>query len=115
MLKSERKPGESKTVYPAEVGRAIESIAQGYSPNQIWLFGSYARGDYHRDSDLDLIMIKETNKKLPDRIEDVLQYCPPGLAVEPLVYTRKEKDLLLTQRNRFLEQAFSEGVLVHEQ
>lgn len=100
---------------PDVVRQTIDSIVQGYTPSQIWIFGSYARGDYHLESDLDLIIIKDTDKKFPDRIEEVLQYCPGGIAVEPMVYTAQEKAILLNDRNVFLEQAFSEGALVYEQ
>jgi hypothetical protein len=51
---------------------------------------SLARGDFHQGSDLDLIIIKETSKKFPDRIEEVLGYVPGGIAVEPRVYTPEE-------------------------
>jgi uncharacterized protein len=104
-------PGGS---FPAVVRRTIANIVHGYSPRQIWLYGSFARGDYHQESDLDLIIIKETDKKFPDRIEEVLQYCPGGIAVEPMVYTPQELETMLAERNTFLVQAFSEGVLVYD-
>jgi len=97
------------------VHRVIDSIVLGYSPGQIWLYGSYARGDFNQGSDLDLIIIKETDKRFADRIEEVLQYCPGGIAVEPLVYTMHEKEMMLAEKNTFLVQAISEGVLVFEQ
>ena len=45
----------------------------------------------------------------------VLQYCPGGIAVEPLVYTASEKETMLAKGNAFLKQAFDEGILVYEQ
>ncbi len=58
---------------------------------------------------------KETTKKFTDRIEEVLQYVPGGIAVEPLGYTESEKDAMLKAKNSFLEVVFSEGILVYEQ
>ena len=101
--------------YPAIVRKAIASIVLGYSPAQVWLYGSFARGDFHEGSDIDLIIIKDTDKKFTDRIEEVLQYCPGGIAVEPLVYTSAEKEVMLAKGNTFLEHVFTEGVLVYEQ
>lgn len=99
---------------PAMVQKTIQRIASGYSPKQIWLYGSFARGDFHQGSDLDLIIIKETTVRFPDRIEEVLQFCPGSLAVEPLVYTEKEAEAMLAEGNAFLEQVFSAGILVYE-
>ncbi len=100
---------------PPVVRMAIERIALGYQPRQIWLYGSYARGDFNQGSDLDLVIIKETTKKFPDRIEEVLQYAPRGIAVEPLVYTESEKNAMLRENNSFFKVVFSEGILVYEQ
>jgi uncharacterized protein len=100
---------------PAVVKRTIDCIARGYAPEQIWLYGSFARGDFHQGSDLDLVIIKEVAQKFPDRIEDVLEFVPGGIAVEPLIYTHQEIKDMLAEGRPFLEQVFSEGVLVYEQ
>lgn len=39
--------------------RLVACLA-AYQPEQVWLFGSYARGDYHAASDIDLIIGRET-------------------------------------------------------
>jgi len=115
MAPQKSRAGISRRPHPAVVRRTIDNIAQGYSPVQIWLYGSYARGDFHQYSDLDLIIIKNTVKRFLDRIEDVLQFVPGGIAVEALVYTPHEIEFMRAEGNTFLDQAFSEGVLVYEQ
>jgi predicted nucleotidyltransferase len=115
MVQPKHKIKKKYSRYPSLVRKTIDCVARGYAPQKIWLYGSFARGDFHQGSDLDLIIIKETSKKLPDRIEEVLGYVPGGIAVEPMVYTPGEIETMLAQKNIFLEQAFSEGVLVYEQ
>ncbi|MBN1189137.1 MAG: nucleotidyltransferase domain-containing protein [Dehalococcoidales bacterium] len=115
MAKIEQKAGKPHLSYPAVVNRTITCIIRGYAPRKIWIFGSFARGDFHQGSDLDLLILKETPEKFPDRIEEVLQYIPGGIAVEPLVYTQREMEAMLAEKNTFLELALSEGVLVYEQ
>jgi uncharacterized protein len=115
VVQSEQMNGIKQLLLPKAVQRTIKAIAKGYVPRQIWLFGSYARGDSHQGSDLDLIIIKDTDKRFLDRIEEVLQYCPGGLAVEPMVYTQQEKETMIAENNSFLQRAFSEGILVYEQ
>jgi microcompartment protein CcmK/EutM len=100
---------------PAAAKAAIRSIAAGYKPKRIILHGSFARGDSHQGSDLDLLIIKNTSLKFADRTEKVLSYCPGGIAVEPLVYTEKEIAGMTATSNSFLQKALEEGIVVYEQ
>lgn len=104
---------------PRKISRAIEAtiraIAAGYKPRKIILFGSFARGDYHQGSDLDLIIVKNTRQRFVDRTETVLGFCTEGIAVQPLVYTEKEMVRMFKEGNRFLEMALEEGKVVYEE
>ena len=101
--------------FPEVVKAAVRSIAAGYQPGRIIIYGSFARGDCHQGSDLDLIIIKDTTERFGDRIEHVLKYCPGGISVEPFVYTEKEIAEMTSQGNSFLETALEEGIVVYEQ
>lgn len=108
MLESE------KTALRAKVDAAIRRIVQGYAPDKIIMSGSFARGDYHRYSDLDLLVIKETADSVLRRIDAVLDHCSGEIGVEPLVYTQAELDELLRRGNDFLENALREGKVVYD-
>lgn len=47
--------------------RMVEKIAKEYQPRKIILFGSYAYGEPTQDSDVDLLIIKNTDKRPIDR------------------------------------------------
>jgi predicted nucleotidyltransferase len=47
----------------ADVARVVDSIVALYRPELVFVFGSYAKGLLHEDSDLDLLVIKPS--KLP--------------------------------------------------
>jgi uncharacterized protein len=113
MLKPEHKICKVVLDYPEPVRRTIQDIISGYQPDEIWVFGSYARGDRHIESDLDLLIIKETDRRFADRIEDVLQYSQPGLVLEPLIYTCRERDGLVAGNNPFVKEVLAEGKLVY--
>ena len=49
----------------------VKKIVIGYSPLKIILFGSYAYGMPTEDSDIDLLIIKETDKRPIDRWMEV--------------------------------------------
>ena len=43
----------------AQIQAVVQRIVEGYAPDRIILFGSYAYGVPHENSDLDLLIIKE--------------------------------------------------------
>ncbi len=93
---------------------AIRRIINGYAPDKVILFGSFARGDYHEHSDVDLLIIKETTEPFLRRLDSVLNQCTGDIAVESLVYTPSEFDEMLKQGRAFLEHVMSEGRVVYE-
>ncbi len=97
-----------------EIQKIIRAL-RSYGPKKVILFGSFARRDYHGLSDLDLIIIKETEKKFVDRIVEVLELCDSTIPVEPLVYTPTEIEQLLAEGNSFISQALTEGRVLYDE
>ena len=97
-----------------ELDQIIESL-KPYEPLKIILYGSFARGDYHALSDVDLLIVKDTDRPFLDRIGDVLRLCRTTLSIEPLVYTPAELAQMEDEGNSFLEEVYKEGVVIHEQ
>jgi predicted nucleotidyltransferase len=100
------------------VERELASIVKAlrpYRPKKILLFGSFARGDYHALSDIDLLIVKESDKKFTDRIVEVLNLCDSTIPLEALVYTPAEYDQLLAEGNSFIDQAVREGRVLYDE
>jgi len=79
------------------------------------LFGSLARGEASRRSDLDLILVQDTDKRFLDRYDDLLgeiAQVVSGRDVDLLIYTPQEL-ARLTDRP-FLKRALSEGRVIYE-
>ena len=55
---------------------------------KIYLYGSFARGDLHEGSDMDLIIVGKFEGRMHQRIGKILDLT--FLPVEPLVYTEAE-------------------------
>ena len=45
-----------------KISDIVNKIAKNYDPDKIILFGSYATGTANDDSDLDFIIVKNTDK-----------------------------------------------------
>ncbi len=76
---------EGRTV----IHEMVEKLIKEYQPKKIILFGSYAYGEVNRDSDIDLLIIKNTDKKPIDRwveVKRLLRDTTRTFPVAPLVY-----------------------------
>ncbi|MBI2842172.1 MAG: nucleotidyltransferase domain-containing protein [Armatimonadetes bacterium] len=96
-----------------KLGRIIRAM-KAYGAEKAILFGSTARGDADRWSDIDLIVIKDTNRRFPDRQADVIDAIQPDFALDVLVYTPDEFDRMLAEENPFLTYAVEEGKVIYE-
>ena len=75
----------------SKINEVVDRIVYGYKPKQIILYGSYAYGEPNKDSDLDLFIIKKTDKKPPERTRDVLRLLRHSdVPVDVVVYTNDE-------------------------
>ena len=75
----------------ADLDWLVERIREGYEPEKIILFGSLARGDTHEDSDIDLIIVKDTDASYGERVKELLPVLR-GLLVgaDIVIYTPEE-------------------------
>jgi predicted nucleotidyltransferase len=69
---------------------ALLQALQPYQPQRIILFGSVARGEADAESDLDVLVIKDTAEPFMRRLEHMAELCPPGVHADILVYTPAE-------------------------
>src|SRR3989441_5063602 len=81
-----------------ELHRMTDVLIREYEPEKLILFGSAAQGELHEWSDLDLVVIKRTDKPLLERIEEVLRLVRPKVGLDVLVYTPEEMEGLVADR-----------------
>ena len=96
--------------------RVAKRIAEQYEPKKIILYGSYAYGEPTQDSDVDLLIIKNTDKRLIDRwieVKKLLRDVAQSLPVSPLVYTEEEIDERNTMKDFFIAEIFEKGEVLY--
>ena len=79
----------------AQIQAVVARIVEGYAPDRIILFGSYAYGTPTEDSDLDLLVIKATDgRRKIDRIVEISGFAhsvPDAPAMDILVLNSAEE------------------------
>lgn len=111
-------------VHRDEVARAdrdailelVEMLVQVYRPQKVILFGSHAYGEPDEDSDIDLLIVKNTEKRPIERwveVKKLLRGSACGPAVSPLVYTEDEVADRIAMRDFFVEEILERGELLY--
>ena len=95
----------------------VDKIRQEYQPDKIILFGSYAYGHPDRDSDIDLLIVKDTQERPIDRRVKVAEIVSnPGrlTPLETIVLTSEEIRKRLQIGDQFLKEIMDRGEVLYE-
>ena len=106
-----------KVNFEKEIANITNQIIKKYKPQKIILYGSFARGDFGKDSDIDMLIIKESKKTRPERASDVYRLTwevDRTLPFEPLVFTPKELEQRLKLGDPFFLTILKEGKTLHD-
>lgn len=104
---------EYKKSYEEEVDRIRDLIVKNFTPEKIILFGSGARGQVTGDSDIDMLIVKDTKTSRRDNIRKILKLVDNRIAFEPLVYTPSEIRERPGKGDFFLRAVLREGRVIY--
>jgi predicted nucleotidyltransferase len=106
----------TEKITPELINYIVEKLVREIQPEKIILFGSYARGDFDRDSDLDLFIIKdakESSRIMRRKVDALLR--GRRFAVDLLVRKPKEVEWNFRAKNPFyLYHIFRDGKVLYE-
>jgi uncharacterized protein len=100
-----------------DIEKIINSISNEYEPEQIILFGSYATGLANENSDLDLLIIKDSLKSRIERgieLKKLIRKHKWMFPIDILVYTHEELINENYGKNSFVNKVLKEGKVVYE-
>ena len=93
----------------------VNRIATKFNPDKIILFGSYASGTPNNDSDLDLLIIKDTDLPPHRRSFDIQKlFMCSMVPMDILVYTNKEFEQEQKEKYSFLSNAIKTSKILYE-
>ena len=100
-----------------QIQAVVRRIVEGYAPDRIILFGSYAYGTPTEDSDLDLLVIKaEDERRKIDRIVEISGFAhsvPYAPAMDILVLNSIEEARARQIRFTVEHKALRDGLQVY--
>ena len=96
------------------IRRYAEDVARQFRPEKIILFGSYAYGEPHADSDVDILVVMPARNEIDQAVRIDRAIGPPF----PLdLIVRKSKDLAwrLKEGDSFLREILAKGKVLYEE
>lgn len=93
----------------------VGRIRDGYEPEKIILFGSLARGDAHEWSDIDLIVVKDTDASYGNGVRALLPVLRGWRGgADIVVYSLEEYERARRGGSAFLREAGRDGEVLYE-
>jgi len=107
-----------QTDFEKSINDIVVKLVRDYQPEKIVLYGSCAHGATHTDSDIDMLIIKETDsKRFVDRWVEVTRITRDlhrRIPFEPLVYTSSEIEDRLEKKDLFIREILEKGKVLYE-
>lgn len=85
----------------------VKELKEKLPVREVFLYGSFATGNIHEGSDIDLIVVGDFKERFVERIGKILEMT--DLPIEPLVYTTKEFQAMQEGRNPFIMEVLRHG------
>lgn len=105
----------TKMISTEQINEIYLRIVHNINPDKIILFGSYATGTFNEDSDLDLIVVKESDLPKQKRGLEIQRLFYGYLVPMDLkIYTPHEFNQELQNKYSFLSSAIMDSKILYE-
>ena len=99
----------------SKISLIVSKIKTQFDPDKIILFGSFAAGNQNDDSDLDLLIVKDTDLPIHQRSNEIrFQLIGSMIPMDILVYTKEEFEHEKNQKYSFLFKALKNSKKLYE-
>ena len=94
----------------------VKKLVREYHPERVVLFGSYAAGNPRPDSDIDLLIIKDTPDQFMKRlvtVRRILSDPKRKISLETIVLTPQEVSRQLAKGDQFIAEIIEKGKVLY--
>jgi hypothetical protein len=91
-----------------ELTRLADRLRRELGVEAVYVFGSFARGEEHEGSDIDLLVVGDLPGRAPDRVGEVLRRT--DLPVEPIVVRRDTLERRRREGHPLYVRALADGI-----
>lgn len=114
-LSARKSSSERKKLLDLELARYVRLLTEHGNPEKVILFGTLAKGWVHEWSDIDLVVVEQTQLPFFQRLRKVRKLLKPKVGMDIMVYTPEEFRRLCAERPFFKEEIIEKGKIVYEQ
>ena len=97
-----------------DIARFSERLVQEFKPEKVVLFGSHARGTATEDSDVDLLVVMQHERRPVDKAVEIRLKARPPFPVDIVVRSPATVRDRLRMGDSFLREILDEGRVLYE-
>jgi predicted nucleotidyltransferase len=105
---------DRKRLLARELDRYVRLLTARGDPERIIVFGSMASGEIEPWSDIDLVVVQQTDLPFMKRLREIRRLLKPRVGTDILVYTPGEFEQLRRERPFVREEILGKGVVLYE-
>ena len=103
-----------KRIPQKAIDQVVRQIVERFKPQKIILFGSYARGNPRPESDVDLLVVMDTQLKEIQQAIQICQQIEYRFGLDLIVHTPKYLAERMKMGDWFLRDVLKEGKVIYE-
>jgi uncharacterized protein len=102
------------TVTLQAIREIVQQIVERFRPQKVILFGSYVQGKPTPDSDVDLLVVMETNEQALHAAARISAAIDHPFPLDILVFRPSELKASLERKGVFATEIIAKGIVLHE-
>lgn len=114
MINNMTTASDRKMLLETELSRYVSLLRQQANLERILIFGSLATGDVHAWSDIDLVIVQDTNIPFWQRLREIRRLLQPKVGTDILVYTPDEWEEMKRVRPFFRQEILNKSRILYE-
>lgn len=97
-----------------DIRRVVQQIVEGFAPQKVILFGSYADGKPTADSDVDLLVVMDSEEEPLHTAARISSAIDHPFALDIIVTKPSTLDASFKRRGNFATEIMTRGVVLYE-